>query len=138
MLLIVGAVIMDFIMIKVFIVPALHEYKRTRQLMKRGQINKGPIIGYNQKFDPDGLLLFAPIAKLTTNEGKEYLIESNNYNSLRKDIGTLVTICYEAEYPEDAIINPRSGIRSQLFLIVFHHIVMLGITIGAIFFPAQD
>lgn len=138
MLLIIVALVLDFIMIKVFIEPAWSEYTRTRQLLKKGQLTKGPIIGYNQKEDLDQRLQYAPVARLTTPDGKEYIIESNDYRFLQKDIGTLVTICYEVEYPEDAIINPRSIIRTQMFLMVFIHVVMLGITIGAIFFQAQD
>ncbi len=62
MLLIIGALIMDFIIIKAFIEPTWVGYTRTRQLLKKGQLTKDPIIGYNQKEDLDQRLQFAPVA----------------------------------------------------------------------------
>uniref|UniRef100_UPI0037435F3C DUF3592 domain-containing protein n=1 Tax=Paraflavitalea devenefica TaxID=2716334 RepID=UPI0037435F3C len=130
----IGILLLDFMAILFFLKPAWLEYVRIQQLMKTGYFTKGPIIDYNQKKDEDLHTTYAPIVKLTTQNGQELIIESDDYSSIRKDIGELVTICYEAEYPANAIINPQSLIWSHLCVMIFVSIIILGITIGVVFF----
>jgi hypothetical protein len=129
MLQVICVLVLDLAVVKFLCHPAWFQITRSWRLLRQGQRTKAPIIGYNQWEDADHYLQYAPIVKLTTPDGKEYIIESNAYSNYPEDIGTLVTIYYDVQYPSDAIFKPYSVIGLHLLILLVVLGAMLGINI---------
>lgn len=79
----------------------------------------GTVIGFKTKPDIDQQDQHAAIIQYTAIDGKDYTIESENYNLIEPEVGKRVVVYYEKEDPFNVMINPERLIGIRLFLIVF-------------------
>lgn len=120
----------DYIVYKNVFRSHLSQIKRLKHYSKLGEIVEGRIIGFSERPDLDQQIRFAEIVRFESKEGLEFTTISDEYKYKKKPLNSCVSVCYLSEQPTDAIVNPRSQMRYQYFLISSIVVVTTIINVG--------
>ena len=91
----------------------------------------GTVIGFKTKQDEDERDQHAAIIQYTA-DGKDYVVESENYQLAKPEVGMKEIVYYDKEDPFNAMINVPQRIAVRLLLIVFVLAVVIGIDVCCI------
>lgn len=83
--------------------------------------------GFKTKQDLDQNDGYAAIIKYTATDGKEYVIESDNYSFEKPPIGKVEPVYYEKDDPTNAMVNLERRIGIRFFVIILMLAMLIGV-----------
>ncbi len=128
-----GMSLLTYLILRYMFHPVYLEYKRIREVVKKGVFTKGIIIDHIHQLDADQKDQYAPVVKFMATDGKGYMLQSNDFRFLKKPIGERVNVCYDPDDPSDAVDNPQSQLAFKLFLMFFISVSLLAINLVLVY-----
>jgi hypothetical protein len=130
LLTIAGLSVMDWLVFEYLFKPVYLQFKRIMYLHRHGEHTTGSIVDYVIWNDADGKDQFAPVVQFRANDGKEYVIKSDDYRFSKPETAKLIKLCYEPGNPSNAITSPGSQSTFKAFLLVTIVVVLLVLNAG--------